>query len=231
MKAPAVTAEQMRELDRRARDEFGIPVKALMENAGRAVAEESVRFLKKTGSAKPWKVLLFCGGGNNGGDGLVAARLLAQQGIETRTFIFKPADSLKDEVLSNFEELGRLSLPYEFLPKFAKISQEIRGSSLLIDALLGTGLKSKVRGDFAQAIGAVNGSGLPVLSVDVPSGMDADSGAVPGTCVKAALTVTMGALKKGFLNPRARRWTGNVRVADIGFPKELLADLERKDGK
>ena len=201
-----------------------------MENAGRAAAEESVRYLQKAGRPRPWKVVVFCGGGNNGGDGLAAARFLAQKGIETRAFIFKPAASLKDEVLSNFEELRRLSIPYEFLPKFAKIAQEIRDASLLIDALLGTGLKKNVEGDLAEVVAAINASGLPVVSVDIPSGLDADTGSVLGTCVKAGFTVTMGALKKGFLNPKARHWTGEIVVADIGFPKELLADLETKDG-
>ena len=212
----------MRAIDRRAQEEFGIPAANLMENAGRAVAAEALRLLRSKKIPKPWKVLALCGGGNNGGDGFVAARLLAARGARTMTLILKPKEALEGPARSNFQKLMDLNLAYAILPKFDKIKTEIGNARLVLDALLGTGLKKEVQEPFRSAIRALNRSRKTVIAVDVPSGLDADTGGVHGICVKAHRTVTMGALKTGLLVPAARKWTGRVIVADIGFPKNIF---------
>lgn len=222
---PVVSCEEMRELDRRATEEFGISVEILMENAGRAVAEESMKFLETAPYSKPWKILVFCGGGNNGGDGLVAARILKQKGIEVKIIFLKPTKSLHGVSLLNFEKIKNETGACLDLPKIEQIEKELANAHLLIDALLGTGSKGEVTGLFQETIQKINSSGKSVIAVDVPSGLDADSGQQNGTCIRAHLTVTMAAMKKGFLE--AKEWTGKVIVADIGYPQELIQTIKK----
>lgn len=217
---PVLSVEQLRDLDRRAVSEWGIPIRTLMENAGRAVADESLKFLSESGMAQPWKILILCGSGNNGGDGLVAARLLHQKGISVQTLLLKPAERFKNEPLDNFEELRRLQIPWAQIPDGAWKPES--GTSLLIDALLGTGFKGPADAKTAGVIEAANASGIPVIAVDVPSGLDADRGTAEGLCIRAKRTVSLAAMKKGFLNAASRQWTGEVTVKDIGFPKEIF---------
>lgn len=212
----------MREIDRRAAEEFGIPVETLMENAGAAVARETLEVLRGSGASRPWKVIVLCGGGNNGGDGLVAARLLRRGGVEVRAALLKPASSLQGAAASNFARMKDAGVPWTELPRTDDLRAALSGSQAAVDALLGTGFSGPLRKDFAEAILALNGSGKPVIAVDVPSGLDADSGRAEGPCVRAAVTVTMGAPKTGFLNPEAKVWLGRLVVADIGFPEQLL---------
>ena len=219
----AVSCEEMRAIDRRAQEEFGIPQETLMENAGKAVAEESLKILGeiRPAGARP-KALLFCGGGNNGGDGLVAARILHERKIDVKVFLFRPAASLTGAALDNLKKLKNLNIPYEELPETDKIKAETKDCDLLVDALLGTGIKNEVTGLYKEALEAMNASKKPLVAVDVPSGMDADTGIPLGICARARLTVTMGAAKIGFLKNSAEKWTGKIVIADIGFPKELF---------
>lgn len=249
-----VSCAEMRELDRRATETFGISVETLMENAGKAVAEESIKFLQTAACGKPWKILIFCGGGNNGGDGLVAARILKQKGAEVKIIFLKPTKSLKGATGLNFERIKNESVPYLELRKMeqdasetqsseallseasrgrdearrrgsralAQIEKEFTEAHLFIDALLGTGSKGEVTGLFQETIQCINASGKPVVAVDIPSGLDADSGRQNGTCIRAHLTVTMAAIKKGFLETKAKEWIGKVIVADIGYPQALI---------
>jgi NAD(P)H-hydrate epimerase len=211
-----VTAEEMRLLDRRATDEFGIPSLLLMENAGRIVADAALPFLQE---AERKTAVIVCGSGNNGGDGLVAARYLFNRGIPVTVVLVKPADSFKGDAQVNFRIIKALGIPT------AQFDGSLpRHGTLLIDALLGTGIKGTVGGLYADAIAAMNTAGTPVLAVDIPSGMDADTGAVPGTAVKAAVTVTMGLAKRGMVLPAAAPYIGRLIIADIGFPKQLLND-------
>jgi len=221
LKIPAVSCEEMREIDRRAIEEYGIPVETLMENAGKSVAEQCLMLLDRLQIEKPWKIVVCCGGGNNGGDGLVAARLLKQRGIEVNIILLKPTESFKGATLLNFEKI-KDEVPYEVIPNGAKIKNDLASSALILDALLGTGFKGDVEGIFREMIELINRSGRPVVSVDIPSGLDADDGKIRGVSVRANLTVTMGAMKKGFLTAKAEKKTGEVVVADIGFPKELI---------
>ena len=221
-----VTREEMQALDRRAIEEFGIPSLSLMENAGRGVAALIEREFPR--SQYP-KVSLICGRGNNGGDGFVAARYLQERGYDTRVFLAAPAEEYQGDALVN---LNRMSLPG--LPlhssRFLKIhSNEIRRSSLLVDALFGTGLNRPLKGFAADLISFLNGTKRPIVSVDLPSGLSADTGEVLGQAVRASLTATLHLPKRGLvLGPDSER-AGNLHVIPIGIPSQLEKGIRRKE--
>ena len=177
-----VTRKEIQEIDRRAIEEFCIPQNSLMENAGLAVVEQAVKMV-----ASGARISIVCGKGNNGGDGLVAARVLRGQGYDVS--VVKPD------------------------------SDDAIDGDLVIDAILGTGLSREVRGPALERINQINAFGN-VLAVDLPSGMDADTGKPLGAAVKAKVTVTMGLPKIGFREAGAL--TGEIFVAEIGFPPQLL---------
>ncbi len=208
-----VTAAQMRDLDRRATEKYGIPSLLLMENAGRAVADEVQKF-------KPRRVVLYCGSGNNGGDGFVAARHLAHQGIRCRVVYFQPASAMKPDARLNFNILKKLKVPLSPWKRSTKTvrQKQLRTADMLVDALFGTGLSREVGEPCASAITEINSTRKPVVSVDIPSGMHADTGKPLGVCVRATRTVTLACPKRAFSRPASRGWTGRVVVADIGLP-------------
>lgn len=228
---PALSRAQLRELDRRAQDEGGVSIETLMENAGSAAAEEAQRMLESSGKPKPWNILILCGSGNNGGDGLAAARILngwLNQGISNsgssaaarvETIFLKPADRLEGAALKHFERFKQAGLSSRNVLDGAVST---RGYDLIIDAILGTGFDGALQEPLSRAIEAVNASGVPVLSIDIPSGLNADSGKAQGACIRAGKTVTFAAMKKGFLNPESRAWTGKIVLRDIGIPQKIL---------
>ncbi|AMV71601.1 bifunctional ADP-dependent NAD(P)H-hydrate dehydratase/NAD(P)H-hydrate epimerase [Desulfuromonas carbonis] len=219
-----LTARQMRDLDRRAIEEFALPGVVLMENAGRAAAEHADR---RFAAAFPGPVLVLCGKGNNGGDGYVIARHLANRGWQVETLVLAPRDAIGGDAAINLEILLRSDAVVRFVPEAADLTEALGRSApqLVIDALLGTGLGSDVDGIFRQAIDWVNGSGLPVLAVDIPSGLDADSGRVHGVAVHATLTVTFACAKLGQMLHPGTALVGDLEVADIGMPRGLLAQV------
>jgi NAD(P)H-hydrate epimerase len=195
----------MREIDRRAIEEYGVPSPALMENAGRAVAD-AVRALDPMRR----RVLLVCGRGNNGGDGFVAARHLANGGFEAML------------LLAEGEPRGDAELMARSARRMCAVVSSMLAVSpdLIVDALYGTGLTRPVEGPARELIRRINGAQVPVVAVDVPSGLDADTGRVLGEAVRATVTVTMGLPKVGF--ERAAEYVGRLVVADIGIPRALL---------
>lgn len=230
----AVTAAQMRELDRRAIEEFGIPGFQLMENAGRAVAEETARLA----GAPPKKILILAGKGNNGGDGLVAARYLREKGYEVQVLLFSEGQKLKADPARNFAENAKRGVPCRVVgkhfdwgtfggqppagPSPQSSVSPLQDWDLIIDALFGVGLDQEIREPAVGFIHSVNASGRKVVAVDIPSGLHADTGEILGACVKATVTVTMGWAKQGFFRGEGPKVTGAIVVADIGIPKELL---------
>jgi NAD(P)H-hydrate epimerase len=215
-----VTAEQMRELDRRAIEERGIPGLTLMENAGRAVAGAAVRMTERCPD-KP--IVLLCGRGNNGGDGFVAARHLAALGRRVGVLLATTSADITGDARENLDRLSAAGIPFSEIIDAESLPRAVNHACLIIDALLGTGLSGKVRGLTGQCIEAVNKSGRPVLAVDIPSGLDADTGEPLGAVVRATETVTMGLPKLGlYLHPGVD-CAGRVTVADIGFPADLIA--------
>ncbi|MFH1227173.1 MAG: NAD(P)H-hydrate epimerase [Planctomycetota bacterium] len=214
---------QMQKSDRIAIERFGIPSLLLMENAGRIVAEESIKLL---GESQNRRVLVVCGKGNNGGDGLVAARYLVNRRIKTDIlFLDKPVNPSRTvETAVNLHIARKMKIP--LLTDYKKLlAGKFKKYGLIIDAIFGVGLAREVLPPYSEIVRAINNSGLPIVAIDIPSGLDADTGRPLGIAVKAKLTVTMSAPKKGFLKPGAGFYTGNIIVADIGIPLKILSSL------
>lgn len=215
------SAARMRELDRRTVEEYGIPGAALMENAGSALVRSVLRFA--SGFVSPEFVIL-AGKGNNGGDACVAARQLDQRGYPVRLFMAARPDELTGDAAEMFEALPQKlknELRFDFTP------EDLQESSIVIDGLLGTGVRGELREPFASWIRTVNDSGAPVVAVDIPSGLNADDGSA-GLCMLADLTVTMAGVKTGMLLGRGPAVSGRIEVARIGIPEQEL--VEAADG-
>jgi len=219
-----LTVKEIRHLDRLASEKYGIPSIILMENAVRAVAEETIKTLKRKKIAKTPKVAVICGGGNNGGDGFVSARYLFNYGYETKVYLLKNPTEISGDALTNFTILKKIGIKTKLISSniFSNLSYELRSVDSIIDAILGTGVKGEIEGVYAEIIKLINQTNKPVISVDIPSGLDADTGYPLNECIKAKITVTMGYPKKGFLNPIAKRFLGKLVIADIGYPRRIL---------
>jgi NAD(P)H-hydrate epimerase len=218
----ALTRGQVRDVDRRAIADYGLAGVVLMENAGRGAAE----LLVQRGVAG--RVVICAGKGNNGGDGYVIARHLELRGITSIVLLFcEPADLTGDAAI-NYRILEAARQPLVVMgssPDAAEIDRQLAAAEWIVDALLGTGTQGTIREPYLTAIAAINRSGKTVLAVDLPSGMDCDTGQPLGACVRADHTATFVARKVGFDAPGADRLTGQVHVIDIGVPKKLLDDL------
>ncbi len=217
----ALTRQEVRAIDQRAWDEYRIPGLVLMENAGRGAAEALLR----RGVNGP--VAICCGKGHNGGDGFVIARHLNQAGIDIEIWLFAAGSMLSGDALANYEIAKRCGLTIHEQPAAPlpdRYSHAISAADWVVDALLGTGAQGEVMGLLREVIQAINASGTKVLAVDLPSGLDADTGRALGVCIKANYTVTFVARKLGFDNSESVQWTGEVEVADIGLPRRLLRE-------
>ena len=225
-----LTREEVRELDRRAIEEFGIPGIILMENAGRAVADE-VQSLAAKGAAGQRaaglraRVAVLCGKGNNGGDGFVAARHLFNRGLQPAVALFARFDEIAGDAAVNLAIIRRMGLaPIEVTSEagLPAVREMVAEAGVVVDALLGTGASGEVRGLIRSGIEIINRSGKPVVAVDIPSGLDANTGEVLGVCVTAGVTVTFVAPKAGFTRGQAPCHTGRVVVAEIGIPRQII---------
>lgn len=216
-----VTAAEMASVDRRAIDRLGLPGAVLMETAGRALAYACAR---RWPEAR--RVLVFCGPGNNGGDGFVAARTLARLGRETACLVLGEVGRLSGDAglhAGVYRNTGGRILE---IPAAEALPALVPGADLVVDALFGTGLRRPLEGLAAGVVEWMNRSGLPIASADVPSGLCSDTGRVLGVAVRASMTVTMGLPKRGLLlHPGAER-VGELRVAEIGFPLSELASSD-----
>jgi NAD(P)H-hydrate epimerase len=210
-----LTAQLAKDIDVKAREIFGIPTLILMENAGCKVASEAMKILKEEKS-----VAVFCGKGNNGGDGFVAARHLLARGIKPDIFLAGRISEIENEAGTNLDILLKLKQPIIEVGEenLYLVKNKISKYNLVIDAFLGVGLKGEVRGIFRDLIGIINASGAYVLSVDIPSGLDATTGKVLGCCVKADRTVTFVAKKRGMVVGDGPKHCGRVVVKDLGIP-------------
>ncbi len=209
----------MRLIDDKAINEVGVPSLDLMENAGRAVADVVADY-------EPVSVVVLAGPGNNGGDGFVAARHLKEQGIAVEVILFAEPDRLSGDARTNYERLNGTDVQVrEYDGDNERLYQSLSSAGVAIDALLGTGATGGLREPMAAAAEVLADSDIPVVAVDVPSGIDASTGTVPGSAIIANETVTMGLPKSGLLQFPARAYVGAIHVADIGFPHELLREL------
>jgi hydroxyethylthiazole kinase-like uncharacterized protein yjeF len=214
-----VSVRQAREIDNKARKLLGISTLVLMENAGRAVAEESSR-MSSGRDKRMLRCAIFCGKGNNGGDGFVAARHLLLKGIKPDIFLAAGINDVKNEARANLEIILKLKQKiFEVKPNNLRlVSAKLKRHSFIIDALLGIGLSGEVSGVFRDLIGIINKSKAKKLAVDIPSGLDADSGKVLGCCVKADTTVTFVAKKRGMVEGAGPKYCGRIVVRDLGIP-------------
>ncbi|MGB9736225.1 MAG: NAD(P)H-hydrate dehydratase [bacterium] len=217
-----VTSEMMRNLDKKTVEAFGINSIVLMENAGRSVAQT---IIKEFNAQAKKGVVVFCGKGNNGGDGFVTARHLINRGYHVDVVFFGKKDELKGDALTNYTALSRIiDIIHELkdATEFDKTDINLKEKGLIVDALLGTGINGVVKEPFYGAINLINNSGLPVIAVDIPSGIDADTGAVAGVSVKAKKTVTFGLAKIGLVVYPGVEFAGEVEVVDISIPDKLI---------
>jgi ADP-dependent NAD(P)H-hydrate dehydratase / NAD(P)H-hydrate epimerase len=221
-----LTAAQMREADRRTIEEIGIPSLVLMENAGRQVvaAIEAIHndLLER-------KVAVLSGRGNNGGDGFVVARTLMQRGIDVAVFLIGRVADVRGDARTNLEILGRLGLTVVEIADSQAWElhvSEIRDCTLIVDAIFGTGLNAPVSGLMETVVADVNGSGIPVVAIDLPSGLSADSHEPIGDSIEAGMTVTLAAPKLALVLPPAETRAGDIVIADIGIPADVLESLD-----
>ena len=211
---PVLTASQMREVDRHAIEDVGIPGRVLMEHAGRALAEHARRMCP---GATPIAVL--CGPGNNGGDGFVAARFLAHWGAPTRVFVACDPDRIRGHAAEAHDSAVRAGVSIETLADGADLTARLSAHGLLVDCLLGTGSGGTPRQPMASVVDAMNRRGADILSCDLPTGVDADTGAVPGVAIRATRTLAIGYPKVGLLLHPGAGQAGELHTADIGFPR------------
>jgi len=220
-----VNAEQMRNLDRTAIDDYGIHSAVLMENAGRGAVDAMERHF---GSLAGLTVAIVAGPGNNGGDGLVMARHLHQRGAKPGVLLLVDPSKLSGDAAMNYGVVAKLPIPVvaalDEKTVVAVASRMLHGSRIVVDAIFGTGLKREVQGHFARAVEYINDCSRPVVAVDLPSGLDSDNGRTLGICVRAQLTVTFGLAKTGMSGYPGADFCGQLEIVDIGIPHEAVAE-------
>ena len=233
-----MTGSEMTAFDSHCIHKRGVPGMLLMEHAGHLIAKGSYEKLSKEYSGargtssladSPKRILVLCGPGNNGGDGLVAARHLHRWGMSVAVLMLKEASFFTDDSLLNYDLLRTVTGIEPQVLQMSTVEKEIASSDLVIDALFGTGLKGALKGLGRAVVSALNDSVVPVVSVDIPSGLSSDDGLVfvgedgRRVAVKASSTITMGLPKLGFFGSQAAEYTGDIIVADIGFPQRDIA--------
>ena len=215
-----VTAQEMRQIDRGAIEQIGIPGPVLMEHAGSAV----VRAIRQH-FPECRHIAIVVGKGNNGGDGLVVARQLAHTGQPIQIFLVSPSESFAGDALTNLQIAQNLDLPITPIlsaDALKGVKSQIASSDLIVDSIFGTGLRGGVHGFIGEVIECINEIGKPVVAIDLPSGLAADTGIAEGACIQATHTVTMGLPKRGNLIHPGGSLTGKLEVADIGFPSSVI---------
>lgn len=214
-----MTREQVRVVDNWAINTLGIPGVVLMENAGRSCAE----FIKnKLSDRHNPKVCIFCGTGNNGGDGFVIARYLLNSGFKVTVVICGDMDKVAGDAKVNLEILQRMGQRIKHLNlRVTEIAKAVKtfaaDGNMVVDAIFGTGMKGSLKEEYKRLIEGINALDLPILAVDIPSGLDCDTGHPHGTAIQADYTITFVAVKAGFENPSAVQYTGEVHIASIGI--------------
>lgn len=213
-----VSRDAAREIDRAAIEDFGIPGIVLMENAARGLTEAALDLLHRPSDGQAGKVLIVCGSGNNGGDGYALARHLQNHGVDVLLMPLGTPRSGSDAAM-NREICRKMSIIEIDPDDHETIGDDV---TLFVDAIFGTGLDREIVDQPRTIINWINDRRPAVLAVDVPSGLDADTGETYGVCVRATMTVTFIAMKPSFRDLSVQRLVGEVRVADIGAPHELL---------
>jgi len=226
-----VSTNEIRDLDRLTIKEYGVPGFLLMERAGRGVADGVIRLFRDynlTGE----KALLIAGHGNNGGDAFVAARFLKEDGFAVQVLLAGEKAKLRGDALNHFKKMARHKIPFKELKTendWYKLAADKNFSpAVVVDGILGTGLEGKARGVAAAAIRFINelSKNILVIAIDIPSGLNSDTGSAEGEAVRADLTLTMGLPKRGLIEQGALEYVGRLEVVDIGFPSALIGKIK-----
>jgi ADP-dependent NAD(P)H-hydrate dehydratase / NAD(P)H-hydrate epimerase len=218
------TAEEMQELDRKAIETYRIPGMILMENAGKGAAEVISNTFPDIHKKK---IAIIAGKGNNGGDGFVIARYLLNQGVSVKVYLLTDPKGLRGDAETNFNILQRMKGEVISVPSskdYVKLKKDLEKYDILVDGIFGTGLDAEVRGYYREVIDHLNTLQRPIVAIDIPSGLDADTGKPLGTAIRASLTITFGLPKVGHLIPPGIDYVGEVKVIDIGIPKRLVEE-------
>ncbi len=225
------TAAEMRLIDKRAINEYGIPGIVLMENAGVSVVKEIEKIIE---DYRDKRICVFAGKGNNGGDGFVVARHAVNRGAKVKVFLVGQKSAVTGDAKANLLILERMNIEIVELRRdrdWDKARIAAQFADCLVDALLGTGIHGEISAEFAQAVDLIDEAAKPVISIDIPSGIHADTGQICGKAVKAVCTVTFGLPKLGLLLYPGVDYTGQVVAADIGIPHQLLTDPQIKQNQ
>jgi NAD(P)H-hydrate epimerase len=223
-----ITRQQAREVDRRAIEQYGMTGLVLMENAGRGTADVLCRLAETEPGGRLGPVVVCCGKGNNAGDGFVIARHLDIRAVAVRVLVWADAAELTGDAATNFQILRHTGVPIEVLGNrhdAARLAQQLAGADWIVDALLGTGARGEPRPPLDAVIDQLNAAAAKRLAVDLPSGLDCDTGTAARHTIRAAETCTFVAIKRGFLAPGAEQYTGRIHVLDIGAPRALVEEL------
>jgi len=225
---PTITRQQSREVDRRAIEEYGMTGLVLMENAGRGAADLLCRLAETESGGRLGPVAVCCGKGNNAGDGFVIARHLDLRGHEVRVLVWADPTELTGDAGTNFCILRHTDVPIELFGNrhdAPRLAARIAGVDWIVDALLGTGARGEPRSPLDAVIDQLNAVAAKRLAVDLPSGLDCDTGVAARHTIRAAETGTFVAMKHGFTTPGAEQFTGRIHVLDIGAPRQLVEDI------
>jgi NAD(P)H-hydrate epimerase len=215
-----VTSSQMRNIDKKTIEGIGIPGLELMEKAGQGVALAAKEMLD---DVKNKKVVIFCGRGNNGGDGFVVGRYLSEWGANVQFYLTCKKEEVSGDAKTNLKKAEKMGLPITEVLRKQEIPSKIE-ADLIVDALFGTGFSGEITGFTKDVVEMINSSGIRVISVDVPSGLHADTGQFTGACIKAERTVTMALPKIGHFFFPGKEMSGKVSVVDIGVPEQVVEE-------
>jgi NAD(P)H-hydrate epimerase len=210
----AATTAEIREFDRRFIEEMGVPGVVLMENAGRGAAEIIMRLYPGK------KIAVVCGKGNNGGDGYVVARHLHNNGYAVGVFLFAASDEIRGDAKTNLEIIRKMGLAIKESGEWAV--EDLKAFEVVVDGLLGTGITGAVKDDYRKLIEEMNGLFCRKVALDIPSGLDGDTGEVLGATIASDHTITFAMPKKGFFKGGARKLTGEVHLVDIGISPSIF---------
>ncbi len=218
MRNRGLTREEIARIETRTEEEYGIGRLILMENAGRCIAE-TIR--DRCAGTDRKRICVFSGKGNNGGDGFVASRYLFNMGADVRVFHFGSPEAFTKISFTNYGILCKMKIDCFPLDGRNIADFDLRKTDVIVDALLGTGMRGTVAGSVAELISVINKSGKFTVCADIPSGLNANTGRICGTAVKGNITVSFGFAKRGFYLNDGPEYCGEIVIADIGFPRFL----------
>jgi NAD(P)H-hydrate epimerase len=223
----AISAETMKRLEYLAESEYGIRTLILMENAGRSVADRVIEYCSNKGISQDLlnpKILILCGKGNNGGDGFVTARHLVNRGLGVSIIFYGELDDLKEDSKINYNVAVKMKITIHNNPDMIFLKSYVNQTDIIVDALFGTGLARELDDKYIKIVKCVNESIPKVISIDIPSGLNADEGTVMGDAIKADLTVSLGYVKKGLLTNNGKYYAGAVVDGDISLPRDIVKE-------